>query len=63
MTGEIVPVDDYEALKAAIEPYLADPARTARAAEAALTHVRSTFALENEASALKKVYDRLLAEA
>lgn len=59
-TGEVVPVDDYEALKAAIEPYLADPARTARAAEAALTHVRSTFALENEANALKKVYDRLL---
>lgn len=59
-TGEVVAVDDYEALKTAIEPYLADPARTARAAEAALTHVRSTFALENEANALKKVYDRLL---
>lgn len=60
VTGEIVPIDEFTALRDAIEPYLADPARTARAAEAALTHVRSTFALENEANALKKVYDRLL---
>lgn len=60
VTGEIVEPGDYEGLRAAIEPYLADPARTARAAEAALTHVRSTFALETEANGLKKVYDRLL---
>ena len=59
-TGEVVPAGDYDALKAAIEPYLADPARTARAADAALTHVRATFALENEANGLAAVYGRLL---
>ncbi|MBB4063438.1 glycosyltransferase [Gellertiella hungarica] len=61
-TGQVVPAGDYEALEAALVPYLADPAMTARTAEAALTHVRATFALENEALALKKIYDRLLTD-
>nr|WP_316655154.1 glycosyltransferase family 4 protein [uncultured Gellertiella sp.] len=60
VTGDVVPAGDGAALTAAIEPYLADPGLTARAAAAALAHVRSTFALENEANALAEVYRKLI---
>lgn len=59
-TGSVVPAGDYAALKAAVATWLADPAKTDQAGLAALAHVRATFALENEAHALRAVYDGLL---
>jgi len=46
---------------AAIEPFLADPAKTARAGEVALAHVRENFPLEKEAAAISAVYERVFA--
>lgn len=59
-TGSVVPAGDYEALKAAIAHWIEDPVRTDAAGLAALAHVRATFALENEANALREIYDGLL---
>ncbi len=59
-TGSVVPAGDFEALKAAIAHWIEDPARSDAAGIAALSHVRATFALENEANALRAVYDGLL---
>ena len=60
VTGDVVAAGDYEALRDAIARWLADPARTRAAGEAALAHVRAHFALEKEANALGVVYDQLL---
>ena len=56
MTGRVVPVDDAEALAAAIAPYLDDDALRRRAGEAALAHVRTAFPLAREASQIAAVY-------
>ncbi|MCL6707060.1 glycosyltransferase family 4 protein [Pseudomonas sp. R2.Fl] len=56
-TGAVAPAGDYEALRDAIEPYLADPEKAARAGEAALADVRTRFALEREARSLVHIYD------
>lgn len=60
-TGSVVPAGDGAALRAAIEHFMADPQRTLEAARKALVHVRATFALEREASAIGEVYEGLLA--
>lgn len=59
-TGAVVPAGDYEALREAIRPYLADPDMTERHAAASLAEVRENFALENEAKAVNAVYAGLL---
>ncbi|MBN9044831.1 MAG: glycosyltransferase family 4 protein [Rhizobiales bacterium] len=59
--GSVVPAGDGAALTAAIEPFLADPAKTARAGEVALAHVRENFPLEKEAAAISAVYERVFA--
>ena len=59
-TGAVVPAGDYEALREAIRPYLADPDVTQRHAAAGLAEVRENFALENEAKAVNAVYAGLL---
>ncbi len=60
-TGTVVPADDYEALRDAIRPMLADPAATTTMGRIARGHVQARFALDNEANALGEVYRRLLA--
>lgn len=59
-TGNVVPADAFEPLRAAIEPYIADPALAQRHGEAGLEHVRQNFALAREATALEAVYEGLL---
>lgn len=56
-TGKIVPAGDLPALKAAIEPYLADPQTAIAAGNAALSHVREYFPLAKEADAINSVYE------
>jgi len=60
-TGTSVAAGDGEALRKAIEPYLADPALAERDGENALRHVRATFPLEKEAAAISGVYERVFA--
>ncbi len=60
-TGTSVPADDGEALRRAIEPYLADPVMAVRDGENALKHVRATFPLEKEAAAISAIYERVFA--
>jgi len=60
-TGSFVPAGDGEALREAIEPYLADPAMAERDGETALAHVRANFPLEKEAAAISGVYERVFA--
>lgn len=60
-TGTSVAAGDGEALRKAIEPYLADPAMAERDGENALRHVRATFPLEKEAAAISGVYERVFA--
>ncbi|MBB4955309.1 mannosyltransferase [Agrobacterium vitis] len=59
-TGSVVPAGDYDALRNAIAPYLADPALALRHGEAGLKHVREQFALAGEAQALEEIYKKLL---
>ena len=59
INGSVVAAGDGEALTRAIERYLADPALAARHGESALEHVRQTFALEREATAVGEVYRTL----
>ena len=58
-TGISVAAGNGEALRKAIEPYLADPALAERGGENALRHVRATFPLEKEAAAISGVYERV----
>ncbi len=59
-TGAVVPAGEYEALRDAIAPYLADPELAEAHGRAGLEHVRSNFALRGEAEALEKVYRDLI---
>ena len=58
-TGCVVAAGDGAALQAAIRVYMADPGKTAEHGRAALDHVHANFALENEADAIREVYERL----
>lgn len=58
-TGMVVAAGDGEALKNAIEPYLADPARATRHGENALAHVAAHFSISNEVEGLNRVYERV----
>lgn len=60
-TGRVVPAGDGEALRQAIEPYLADPAKCLAAGQAGLAHVRANFPLEKEAAQILDVYETLFA--
>lgn len=60
-TGIVVPSGDGDALRNAIEPYLADPERAKRHGENALAHVRRTFDIGNEVEGLNAVYRATLA--
>lgn len=60
-TGLVVPAGDGDALKNAIEPYLADPDRARRHGDYAARHVRENFAIANEVEGLNKVYAALFA--
>jgi mannosyltransferase len=59
-TGSVVAAGDYEALRDAIRPYLADPAMTARHALNGLDHVHANFAIEREAASIATLYAALL---
>lgn len=59
--GSVVAAGDYEALRYAIRPYLADTDMVVRHARSGLEHVRHTFPLEKEATSLGTLYDRLQA--
>ncbi|WP_375696487.1 glycosyltransferase family 4 protein [Bartonella sp. AP331QHHD] len=61
-TGTVVQAGDGAALTAAIEPYFADVEKTLAAGKKALTHVRTHFPLEKEASKIGSVYKELFAE-
>lgn len=61
-TGSVVPAGDGAALTAAIGRYMADPEKTIAAGARALDHVRASFALEREATAIDEVYRRLLSQ-
>lgn len=60
-TGLVTAAGDGDALKHAIEPYLADPDRARRHGEYAAQHVRDNFAIANEVAGLNRVYARLFA--
>lgn len=55
-TGAVTPAGDFEALREAIRPYLADPDMALRHAAQGLAEVRENFALEKEAKAVNAVY-------
>ncbi|WP_375664801.1 glycosyltransferase family 4 protein [Bartonella sp. CL162QHHD] len=61
-TGTVVKAGDGSALTAAIEPYFSDVEKTLAAGKKALTHVRTHFPLEKEASKIESVYKELFAE-
>lgn len=60
-TGRIVPVGDVEALAEAAATYMDDPVLRSTHGRAALTHVRTHFALEREAAEIMTVYEGLWA--
>jgi mannosyltransferase len=55
-TGMVVPSGDGDALRNAVEPYLADPELAKAQAVQALAHVRRTFDIGNEVDGLNHVY-------
>ncbi|NLS04535.1 glycosyltransferase family 4 protein [Rhizobium sp. P32RR-XVIII] len=59
VNGTVVAAGDGDTLTEAIRSYLDDVRKGATHGEAALTHVRSNFALEREALALRAVYEVL----
>ncbi|MCO6185499.1 glycosyltransferase family 4 protein [Rhizobium sp. L1K21] len=59
-TGLVVPAGDGEALRNAIEVFLADPQRTDAAGTAGRAHVTEHFELSREAGALGEIYKGLL---
>lgn len=61
-TGSVVPAGDGAALTAVIDRYMSDPEKTIAAGARALDHVRASFALEREATAIDEVYRRLLSQ-
>ena len=60
--GAIVPAGDFEALVAAVEPYLRNPDLAREQGRAALEFVHANFSLEAEARGIRAVYDRLWSE-
>lgn len=58
-TGSFVSAGDGDALRDAIEPYLAAPALAQRDGENALAYVREAFPLEKEADAISAVYEQV----
>ena len=60
VTGLIVPIDDVDALAAAISRLLDDPSLRERLAENALEHVNKRFSLKGMVDATEKVYDEIL---
>jgi mannosyltransferase len=59
-TGFVYPVGDAAALRATLDPLIADPARAQAIGAAAAEHARTHFGIEHEAAALMKLYDALL---
>ncbi|MBA4797145.1 MAG: glycosyltransferase family 4 protein [Rhizobiales bacterium] len=60
-TGKVVPAGNGEALTAAIQSFIDNPARCAQAGQKARRHVVENFALEGEARALADIYTGLRA--
>lgn len=63
VSGVIVPPDDLEALVAAIEPFLANPAKAEAFGLAGRHKAVSQHTIANEAAAMNAVYERLWNEA
>ncbi len=59
-TGAVVPAGDYEALRDAMRPYLADPGLALRHGLNGRLHVQAHFALEREVEAIGGIYGKLL---
>jgi len=60
-TGQILPIGDVSALVGAMQVWLGDPARMARARPVCRDHVAENFAIEGEAARIVAVYNALLA--
>jgi mannosyltransferase len=59
VTGVLTPPDDADALVAALEPLMRDPALATAIGERARQRVLEKFSLEAEANAIADVYRRL----
>ena len=60
VTGLLVPPGDVDALVAALEPVMREPARAAAMGERARARVLAKFSLDSEANAIATVYRQLL---
>jgi mannosyltransferase len=60
VTGVLTPPGDVDALVAALEPLMRDPAAAAAMGERARACVEAKFSLDAEASAIAEVYRRLI---
>jgi mannosyltransferase len=60
VTGVLTPPDNVDALVAALEPLMRDPARAAAMGERARARVEEKFSLDAEAGAIADVYRRLV---
>ena len=60
MTGVLTPPGDVEALVAALEPLMRDPASANAMGERAREHVLQKFSLDAEANAIAAVYRTLV---
>lgn len=60
VTGVLTPPGDVDALVAALEPLMQDPARAVAMGKAARTRVLERFSLDAEAAAIADVYRRLI---
>ena len=59
-TGAVVKAGEYDALRDAIEPYLANPGLAEEHGRKGLEHVHANFALRREAEALERVYSAMI---
>ncbi|KQV38554.1 glycosyl transferase family 1 [Rhizobium sp. Root268] len=59
-TGEVVPAGDYEALRAAIEIYFADPEKAVAHGLAGEKRTHDHFDISREAQAISIIYEKLL---
>ena len=59
VSGEVVPAGDGDALRAAIEGYMADVPQALAHGRIALDRVRTSFRLSDEAAGVGAVYDRV----
>lgn len=59
VTGQVVPAGDGEALRAAIEGYMADIPRARAHGRVAMERMRTSFRLSDEAAGVRAVYDRV----